>query len=322
MADQILIPEVLMGEAERILQLMFNTGNPAMHWTFHQPLIQPGERLVYEWDKEGTVYYARSGQSFADHGIEYDVQRDKIGTYPRLVMENIHVPEWAGVDWGQAEELAPPTKETRTSQAVTLYPGDHTDLRISDTFSKTTTLLEASKTAIEEAIKLRLGNLYAPVGGELSTTVTEEYSRSFSDSEQESQVIDSTVEVVNETDKPFRVHLEATRRIAKERRHCAIKANFDYSVKFFPLRDRLQGRPFVWGSKSQFLSSMRGLEPDSVANHPNPRLGSFSAWCRERPQPGAAIDPLNIRIEWAVEYSRAIDTSVEQVRTDLDGNPI
>ena len=317
MADLILIPEVLMSDAERILQLMFNTGNPAMHWTFHQPLIQPGERLVYEWDQESTVYYARTGQSFADHGIEYDVQHDKIGTYPRLVLENIHVPEWGNIDWGEPEELAPPTKETRTSQQVTLYPGDNTTLRISDTFSKTTTLLEASKTAIEEAIKLRLGNLYAPVGGELSTTVTEEYSRSFSEAEQESQVIDSTVEVVNTTDKPFRVHLEATRRIARERRHCAIAANFDYGIKFFPLRDRLSGRPFTWGSKSQFLSSMKGLEPDSVAQHPNPHLGSFSAWSREHPQPGAAIDPRNLRIEWAVEYSRAVDTSVEQVREEV-----
>ena len=316
MTQAINIAEALMPEAERIIQLMYNSDHPAVRWPNNPPYIRPNEVLTSIWPQEDMVAYARSQQSFIDHGIARDLDNYKMGTYPRLELRNIHIPQWDGIDWGQAEDISPPTRETRTSQSVELFKGDISTLTISDTFSSTTSLLDAARTAVEEAVKVRLGSLSTPVGAELGTTITEEYTKTFGHTEEDSQSINSTVNVTNTDKEPVRIHLEATRKVASEHRHCAIKADFDYSIYFYPFYTT-HIDPFVWGSKEQFINCFMGEEPDNVASQSDPRWPSFGEWCRERPQPNAGFDKLNMPVHWEVEYSRALETEVEQVREKI-----
>lgn len=302
-------PSLLMPEARHILQLIHNLGNGILWWPFHRPsYIEPNEELVYSWPTSKQIYYTRQPQNFSR------------STPPRpvLLLDDIHVTNVFDIEWGEAARLGPPSTEIRTSQAVTLYPGDSTSLKISSGFSETHSRSESVRVAVQESLQLSFGA--TPVGAQFTSQLTAELSKSSSESETSTEGVEQSITVTNNKDFPFIVHLEATRTVERERCSAVANVDFDYAIRLAPFQRAKENIWYVWGNKAEFISSLNGLENDSVGA----AIGreSISSVARNQPQTNIEFSKLDHSICFSFEYDRVVDLKVRQVRTDLNGNVI
>ena len=304
MTQQLIVPEALQQTARDILWRLGNLGEQWFAAGINK-FVQDGEHLEYSWDERENVVYWRSGQG-----------RDKAnGRYPELELRHVHVPKFGEIYKGESRPVGVPQKETKVSQSVDLYPGDSTKLSISDSFTDTVSEVEATKIAIQNAAKLRFGATTTPVGAELSSQVTNELSKQSTTTSTHTSTIASDVTVVNNTDKPFRVHLEAVRTSQKVQYDAMIDAAFDFVIVWRPwqagFKVRVEGlREATWGSLEQFYSSMAGLEPSSVGN----LSGWYSLSDRARGNPQGRPAPRILKLPYTVEYDDAVVSDVNQVR--------
>ena len=305
-------PLLLQDEAKYIFQLMFNLGDGVLWFPFHGGTsFMPNETLAYVWPNDTSIGYTRNPQHFNNRVPN-----------PRLWFTDLHVKNVNDIDWGESSRLGAPSTEIKTSQAVTLYPGDSTSLKISGSFTKTESQLESAKLSIQNSLKARVGGSASLVGGELSSQVTAEYMKQFTDTETTTEGVEQAITVTNTTKDPFVVHLEATRTVDRERRSAFANLEFDYTINLTALHTgRRKGEvTYVWGNKEQFLNSLRGLENDSVGAGDGEE--SISSRARRKPQSGLAFPTYNRPLDFSFEYDRVVDLKVRQVRTDLNGNPL
>lgn len=301
--ERLIIPEVLQQSARDILYRLGNLGEvwvgPEVPHT-----VQDGEHLLWEWDERDAVTYTRVNQG-----------KGSYARIPRLELTNIRVPKYGDIVKGDVVPEGEPVRETRVSQSVDLYPGDSTKLSLTDNFTQTNSELESTVTAIQNSAKLRLGATTTPVGAELTTQLTDTFTQQNTSTDSHGETVASDVTVVNNTDKPFKVHLEAQRVVQKVRYSATIDAELDFNITWVPFQRPATVVGAQWGSLEQFYSSMAGLEPSSVGYFPGPRSRSISDLARQNPQsrPPRRI----IKLPYVVEFDHATFVNVHQVREAL-----
>ena len=310
MQDSIIIPEVLEQSARDYLFRLGVLGEvyltPGIPHT-----IQDGEHLIYNWDDRDTVTYFREGQGRGPEDT------------PRLQFEHIHVPAYGAISRQPLELVGEPLHETRLSIGVDLFPGDSAPLSITEGFTDSLSEVEAIKEGITAAAKIHLGETVVPVGVELTSQVTKELTHQNTDSKTRSETILTGETVVNHTDAPVRVHLQAERTTQRVRQNCMIDAELDYVIRWVPWQpgysQRVEGvQSAVWDSVEQFYSSMAGQEPSHIGSYGGKRGRSLSEVARGNPQsrPPKRV----VKMPFVAEYDNEIYFNVTQVRVPLGGN--
>ena len=319
-------PEILAAtDGPSILQSLFNIG---FNWTknykhpnFLQHVVAPGEVLDYRWPARDRVVLLRQGQQwpsepYIDH-VEFHG-----GLYPRIELRDVHVARYADFDFGEAEVIdrGDSTAGVAVNAVYTVLPGGTQTLKVGTGFQNSQNFVEASKQAIEAEAKVRLGSFNTPVGAELSSKLTDEISKSKASGELDTISIDAEQSWTNPHDYPVRLHIHGTRRIQKEVRHCQARAEFGYSILFFPTEGRARDYFYV-ATKELFASAMRGLEPSDVGQYSAGGQGSLSDRARSAPNPGFEFAKSELIVPWSVEYNRSIDDDIRAWEEPLNGCP-
>ena len=316
-------PEILaQTDGPAILQSLFNIG---FAWTknyehpeFSQFVVAPGEVLDYRWPSRDRIVLLRKGQQWpAEPHIEWEHLHG--GLYPRIELRGVEVKDYTDWDFGTAE-VVDPGNGVAVSAVYTVLPGQTAKLGITSSFQNSKNLVEASKLAIEAEAKVRFGSFNTPVGAELTTKITDELSRSSAAGEIDTLSIDAEQTYVNNHDYPVRLHVDGTRRVQKEVRHCQARAEFDYEVRFYPLQ-RLTDDYYHVDTKGLFVSAMKGLEPSDIGAYTAGGQPSLADRARSAPNVGFAF-PLSEQIlPWTVEYNRSIDDDIHYWEEPLGAGP-
>ena len=198
---------------------------------------------------------------------------------------------------------------------------------ISQTFTKTRTLLEQLKAGLELGAKVGgeagvsggIHGVTAKVYAELSAKLYAEYQRQWGESETESNTASRKVTVKG----PAKLEYEAWRSVNREQRRIRADCDYDHSVELIDERQGFQpdNRPYlqlVSDTWLSFLNVVQGFAPRSYEVERDGRKElrdtAFYQEFINQPVRGAALSvlaaPAEGAVEQVVEYDRVVDKDI------------
>lgn len=162
------------------------------------------------------------------------------------------------VDWGQEKSVEQNVIE-RCKSDITKRKGVRFDNKVSHTFSKTTSMQDAFKIAIEDSEKFGVSE--SGISAEIAIKLSAEYSKQWGESETHTDTEERELDI--DSDFEGTINYEAVRSVDKVERKITAKTNMDYhvSIQSGPVQPP-QNRPyfdFEWSSLDEFYAVAQGF---------------------------------------------------------------
>lgn len=243
--------------------------------------------------RDDILRYARPGHD------------DPNGDFANIFFHEPKLSDTVNVDWGEEKHIEKDVIE-RYSSHVHKVKGVRFDEKISHTFSKTTSLQEAFKVAIEESEKFGVSE--SGISAEVALKLSAEYSRQWGESDTHSDTSERELEL----DKDFEgdIHYDAVRSIDKVERKITAVTNMDYRIGFVsgPIIPP-ENRPYYnyeWTSLDEFISVGRGFAAADKAMY-----AAFMAYPLTQGEIDAIKDAGKQNVEYLVHYDNVNSQDIE-----------
>lgn len=280
------------------------------------PMIQQAAWLMSSHPAIQSAWHGRTGlnESYAVNWPSQErleVWRSGVGDSPILILDNIHVSNYAGVSWTEEEAISGGEEQHSlldTNGYIVLDEGASVTQGFTYSFTKTTSLLEASKTALTVGVMGRLGNFSTPAAAELTHKVEQEFSKQIGQTTTETNSVSDTI-TISEAGK---WDVQAVRGISRARRRVMSPPMIDCNITvLYGFGYKAYQRNLYFANIAEFNQSISGKAPDDVGRGPD---FSFSEYARGIGQIGSELNPRLTTLDEVVEYSKVFSPTIRVVR--------